>query len=572
MKKVVVLLVAVGILAAGGYRMDTGKVLTLKKITKPTIVHKTASKDWITIMQEDFETGTLPDGWVTVDGNGDGLTWLVGVCSDPFYPPDYGTAYLYFSDDSAGIGISSNDTVITMSYPVAGYSDLRFSYSYAFDIYGDEPQHGVVLARFFAGGAWGDWEVLRDYTEDGLEGWDTLQLGGYLPADSVKIAFVYWDDNAWGWGFYVDNFLLEGMEQLEHDVAVTGIQPVGAGIPGEANVTVSVANTGQNDETFPVHVDISGPVGGSFDTTVTLAAGSALDIDFGAFNFEAAGTYTITAYTALEGDEYAGNDTMSVEYTAAWWFTYDDGIVDNAWCYSEGYDYFGWGMRFDIPVDCYIDTVFVGLTNYPNPGEFPSRFVIYDDSDGMPGNAIWQCDTSLDAAVYDAWTGHFIYTGGVQVTAGSYYYFWLDAVGGDGQYLCTDASLSMPDEYYWGDTGAFYIDVEDHGDWFLRIHITSPTGVSEWIPSNPHEEIHMNVTPVAAGNGCVTIRLSALDRHDVKVSVYDAAGRMVKVLYNGELRGNKVITWDVDNVHSGVYFVKLTAGTKEISRKVAIIR
>jgi len=186
------------------------KPLYAPSVKKPKV--KGTKQGWIPIMQEDFESGVMPAGWIVIDGNGDGTTWTVGVSDDGYNPPDYGTAYLYFSDDDAGSGVSSFDTVKTISYPVTGYADLRFIYGYDFEAFGTEPQYGEIWARFFSSGAWGSWNMLVQYSADTGPLYDTLYMGSFLPADSVQLMFVYWDQNAWGWGFYLDNFLLEGFK------------------------------------------------------------------------------------------------------------------------------------------------------------------------------------------------------------------------------------------------------------------------------------------------------------------------------------------------------------------------
>jgi len=188
-----------------------GKPIYAPSVKKPKV--GALKQRWITVMQENFESGVMPAGWTVIDGNGDGYTWTVGVSDDPYYPPDYGTAYLYFSDDDAGSGAPpSRDTVKTVSYPVRGYSDLRFIYAYDFQEFGTVApyEYGEIWARSFSSGAWGPWQILVQYNADIGPNYDTLYLGSFLPADSVQLMFVYWDEGDWGWGFYLDNFLLEG--------------------------------------------------------------------------------------------------------------------------------------------------------------------------------------------------------------------------------------------------------------------------------------------------------------------------------------------------------------------------
>ncbi len=194
-----------------------GKPLYTSSVKKP----KTGltKQMWVTVFAEDFESGVMPSGWTVIDGNNDGVTWTVGVTDDGYDPPDYGTAYLYYSDDDAGQNSPpAAETLRTNSYYISDfYADLRFIYGFNFQEYLGSPlEYGEIWARFFSGGTWGSWNMLVQYSSDIGPLYDTLYLGNFLPADSVQLMFVYSDPGGqWGWGFYLDNFLLEGFLELD---------------------------------------------------------------------------------------------------------------------------------------------------------------------------------------------------------------------------------------------------------------------------------------------------------------------------------------------------------------------
>jgi flagellar hook assembly protein FlgD len=59
----------------------------------------------------------------------------------------------------------------------------------------------------------------------------------------------------------------------------------------------------------------------------------------------------------------------------------------------------------------------------------------------------------------------------------------------------------------------------------------------------------------------------------VKVAVYDISGRMVAELANGYMSaGSYPITWDAQELSSGVYMVKMTAGNYSTIQKVMLIK
>ena len=171
---------------------------------------------WTTVFSEDFESGLMPSGWTVTDGNNDGASWTVGVSNDPYTPPNYGTKYLYYSDDAGPSAPPGDEVLTTKSYYIWKIVQLRFIYAYDFEEYAGSPyEYGRIYARFFSGGVWGPWNMLVEYYQDTGPKWDTLDLTSFLPADSVQLQFVYSDPaGQWGWGFYLDNFLLEGILQL----------------------------------------------------------------------------------------------------------------------------------------------------------------------------------------------------------------------------------------------------------------------------------------------------------------------------------------------------------------------
>jgi hypothetical protein len=79
-------------------------------------------------------------------------------------------------------------------------------------------------------------------------------------------------------------------------------------------------------------------------------------------------------------------------------------------------------------------------------------------------------------------------------------------------------------------------------------------------------------------NPSTEIRFSLPHRCAVRLNVFDAAGRLVRVLHNGILGpGGHSIVWDGTNnagraVGSGVYFYRLCAGKEAISKKMVLLK
>lgn len=74
-------------------------------------------------------------------------------------------------------------------------------------------------------------------------------------------------------------------------------------------------------------------------------------------------------------------------------------------------------------------------------------------------------------------------------------------------------------------------------------------------------------------NPVTRIMFNVHEQTKVKLEIYDALGREVAVLVNGEIQaGIHSITWDAANYSSGIYFYKLTAGNFSEIRKMLLVK
>ena len=70
-----------------------------------------------------------------------------------------------------------------------------------------------------------------------------------------------------------------------------------------------------------------------------------------------------------------------------------------------------------------------------------------------------------------------------------------------------------------------------------------------------------------------TIRYALPKASEVRLDVYDAVGRRVSTLIDGQqAAGRKVITFDAERLTSGTYFVRLTAGGQVRTRRLTVVK
>jgi len=276
------------------------------------------TKQWSPILTEDFESG-MPADWTVVDNNGDNYMWTTGTTPDlgTYEPPNYGTAYAFYSDDSAGYSApAGNEELQTPTFGIANYDSLVLIYSVGFRLW-DSPT-GQVWARFFTGGSWGSWNTLVTYSSD-TSLVDTLDLSSYLPAESVQINFVYYDESGgWGWAFGIDNVELSAHlgGGGAHDVGVTGLDspPDIMMLDTLYDVVSTFFNFGDSVFTFDVHTEITDSSGTTVyfsrdSSNISLQPDSSIQINFGTWAMTTPGKYVYKTYTTTP-DSFPSNDTL----------------------------------------------------------------------------------------------------------------------------------------------------------------------------------------------------------------------------------------------------------------------
>ncbi|MGB9719866.1 MAG: S8 family serine peptidase [bacterium] len=183
-----------------------------------------------TLLFANFESG-MPSGWTWVDGNNDGYRWTTGTTSDlgSYTPPNYGTAYAYYSDDDAGNGvINNNEELISPKVGVPPTAtNLGIRYGYGFQVY----QTGEKLRVKFrkrTGGAWTNWTNIAEYTTS-VSGTANIDLTAQLPCDSVQFEWFYSDSTAsshWGWACATDNVIVSYSYTYQNNSGVLYGTPV----------------------------------------------------------------------------------------------------------------------------------------------------------------------------------------------------------------------------------------------------------------------------------------------------------------------------------------------------------
>ncbi len=514
---------------------------------------------------EDFESG-MPAGWQVVDGNNDGYTWAVGTTDDLWLPPpNYGTAYAYYSDDDAGeFAPPGTEYLISPAVECTGLTDLVMIYSWAFTIF--DPPIGASYVRFHNGSTWGIWNQLATYYVDG-NGIDTFDLTTYLPADSVQVQFTYEDSTGgWGWAFGIDNVLLE--TPRDHDVGVASID-IAWHIPTDTTFypMATVKNYGLNSESFDATCEIDP---GSYISTVTvnnLAPGVAQQIAFpDSFTF-GSGMYTTTVYTDLAGDENPQNDTMAAQIWATDWQIYDEDSAYGAFAWYDAGN--GYGVQFPVACDWWVDSIACFFdSTWPAPGDTSASFRLYDGA-SSPTNIRWHLNNATIQR--GAWNYFAVDTAqSWYTTADNVFFFYIQVQPYPNcPGLSFDYTVDYP-QFMWQYASGYFSTATTDGDFLMRIHVVKPVGVDEWISLTPSAFV-LETPVIVHTKARVAFTLQSATR--VKLSVYDAIGRRCATLIDENLAaGNHDRTFGL-NLAAGVYFYDLkTESGINVTRKFLVVK
>ena len=74
-------------------------------------------------------------------------------------------------------------------------------------------------------------------------------------------------------------------------------------------------------------------------------------------------------------------------------------------------------------------------------------------------------------------------------------------------------------------------------------------------------------------NPSTTLNLDLSNDGFVSVQIYNVVGQVVATLVNGQMNaGYHRLTWDASNIASGIYFVKVEAGSNVATQKLMLMK
>jgi hypothetical protein len=117
-----------------------------------------------------------------------------------------------------------------------------------------------------------------------------------------------------------------------------------------------------------------------------------------------------------------------------------------------------------------------------------------------------------------------------------------------------------------------FVVVGTHGNGVYSASVTEIPSAVRSAESVPRSFALQNAYPNPF-NATTRIRFSIPEDGPVRLAVFDVRGAEIATLVNGHLpAGDMEVRWDAVRHPSGMYFVRLSAGGRQQTRKVALVR
>jgi len=293
---------------------------------------------WQKLLFEDFEAGSIPSDWTVVDGNGDGDSWEINTGEGSGAPPDFGTAYVFYEDWTAGYETLPGEDLLTPKFFTESFDSIRLIYSMRYSsqpgVYDDTFR---LYRRVFEEEEWKSWVKIVEYNYY-VDEWDTLSL--WINVDSVQFMWRYLDHHQNSITVGIDNVAVSGHLDYGgvHDIGVVSLNSPPSLVKLDTAYAVSSTfrNIGDSAMTFNAHTEIvstsGSPVYFTVDSNnITLLPDSSIEINFGNWTMTVADSCNYLS-SSTTSDSTAIDDTLGTLILAEIDFKTDSILMPPPYC------------------------------------------------------------------------------------------------------------------------------------------------------------------------------------------------------------------------------------------------
>ena len=338
----------------------------------------------------------------------------------------------------------------------------------------------------------------------------------------------------------------------------------------------------------------------SFDVTIAVrdTSGTMIFADTSTINSLLAGTettvnftpqwtpaqvndYIVLVQTHLTGDINPNNNSVPVEIEVInipGWLMYDSDPTSGSATYWYGSGS-GWGQEFEPPqYPTTIDSVLVTMAS-TNSCNVPILFMDDDGSNGGPGTILY-----ADTIFVPAGSGFNYYSVGIPsavntITEGTFYVGMIQVGDSFPQMIMENSGPSPYSRRSWEFTGSWApYRSRDINELLIRAHTSSTQGITEDKKTNKSYALALLPTHPNPVREHASINYALPNDGDVSLKIYNLLGQEVRTLVNNHQKsGIHSVTFDGLNsqgnaLPQGIYFYRLAAGNRTLTRKLTLLR
>jgi hypothetical protein len=215
-----------------------------------------------------------------------------------------------------------------------------------------------------------------------------------------------------------------------------------------------------------------------------------------------------------------------------------------------------------------------------NSGDFAIHTYEHNTMSMLPGDELMDPETlTVNVAYYQEWVTIDLRDKDVRIDSGDVFWLGVEKLGTDDCTVLMDtlAESGVGNAIYFGGVWQFSVL---SGDFMFRALIDTTTmDVAEGnAPAKVGGLVLSQNSPNPVRSGATSIQFGLPSRSNVSLKLYDAAGRLVRTLFDGERdAGTFSVDWNgLDDrgheVANGVYFYMLSTDEASAVRKLSLVR
>ncbi len=394
------------------------------------------------------------------------------------------------------------------------------------------------------------------------------------------------DDGGIGSGLYIDDIFVYAIKAFHRDVGVGEIATNPINLNQNVLFTIKLMNYGLDDQSdVPAYYRI---ISSELDTVALGVLAPWASIDAGEFAFKIItwrptipGDYTFECWTGLTADEDPANDTLrysfnvpEAEYIE---LGFDDGMIDlyvdtlGSFMYVGGDTVLGAGIGVRFVAPGYDSLTLIQVKTYLG-NSAPFAIHVYRDEDG-PGTEIGE-PVLVEPTIWGEYSSH-----DVNYPIEPDQAFFVALINTTSEMAVVGIDLTAPHERNtWSYSPAVgwnslassprYRNI----DLMLRAVLYRPTtGTTDRNPGKPIFYLGNNYPNPF--NPVTTISYSIPECDFVKLEVFNLVGERVSTLVSERKKaGNYVVRFDASELPTGIYFYKLQAGERTLTKKMLLMK